>query len=331
MLKRISLKMSTAATSEISKTEVSVLSSSEPSPPIAEKDDQSSVTYEKSVSVKSPRLRDGVQTFTETEKVTWHLASGKKRTCFVEPKFDLKAIKVVSFDLDDTLWACEQVIEKAEAALHKHLNERGYKHMSEELRQPGLGRHQRAVLNAHPHKAHDVTFIRQKVIQSAADEMKVSDQTIVESAFQQFYHARTFHVSEHLFPGAVEAVARLKRIGLRIGTISNGNADVLKVPELAHFVEHHINPIIAGAAKPSRVPFDMLRELFGVEAHEILHVGDSLESDVNGAINAGMKACWVTIDPPETSDRPDVMRVMHVSELADLFEQVFGSVENMPS
>jgi len=183
------------------------------------------------------------------------------------------------------------------------------------------------VYSAHPQQSYDVTFVRRRVIRLAAEKCQVKDDTIIDTAFQQFYHARTFHVSEHLFPGAVDAVTRMKKLGLRIGTLSNGNADVFKVPELASLVEHHVNPEIAGAAKPSHIPFEALRKRFGdVLPSEILHVGDSIESDVQGALNAKMRACWVTLGKQYEKfekQHPEVLKVSHVCELADHFEEAF--------
>lgn len=290
------------------------------------------VSYKKSISQETVLDAKGnkVPRILQTEVVSWHChpetpkAKGTPRP-FVPPNLDLRKIKVVSFDLDDTLWACEQVIEKAEAAMIKHLNQMGYSHVADELKQPKLGQHQNAVMNSHPQHRHDVTLVRKRVIQRAAETRGVNDSKVWESAFEQFYHARTFHVSEHLFPGAVDAVSRIKRLGLRIGTLTNGNADVYKVPELAHLVDYHVNPMIAGAAKPHRIPFDMLREKFNVAPDEILHVGDSLESDVRGALNADMRACWVTTDNHRKFDKDDVIRITHVSELADLFEECLQS------
>jgi len=241
----------------------------------------------------------------------------RQRKCQV----DLSKIEVVSFDLDDTLWDCEPVIRKAEADMRSFLLSKGQKAMHEQLSQPNLGRYQKAVLEQHPQKAHDVTFLRKTVIKLVANACNVEDETIAELAFEHFYNARTSHVSQHIFPGAVEALKRLKDLGLRIGTITNGNAVVPRIPEIAPFVEHHVNPELAGAAKPSKEPFEVLRQLFGdVPADRILHVGDSFETDVGGALNVGMKACWITSNPLQFENE-NVLVVPHVSDLADMFER----------
>jgi putative hydrolase of the HAD superfamily len=49
-----------------------------------------------------------------------------------------------------------------------------------------------------------------------------------------------------------------------------------------------------GALKPSPVVFEALRDALGVEAGEILYVGNSLRSDIVGAHNAGMKTAWLS-------------------------------------
>lgn len=238
---------------------------------------------------------------------------------------DLRKIKIVSFDLDDTLWDCDSVISKAEASLQQFLAQKGHHRVVEHITQPQVKVYQNKVYSMHPTQSYDVSFVRRQVLRLAAEACEIEDhESFVEEAFQHFYHARTFHVSEHLFPGAVEAVARLRRLGLRIGTITNGNADVTKVPELGPLVEHHVNPMMAGAAKPALGIFECLRSKFkNIQPDEILHVGDSYESDVRGALRAGMSACWVNVhgEPvPEEDEDKAILTIRHVEDLADMFE-----------
>ena len=172
------------------------------------------------------------------------------------PCFDLKKIKVISFDLDDTLWHCEPVIRKAELEMQNFLQEIGKEVMRKEVTRPNLDLHEKRARQNFPSKIYDVTFMRRKALEYAAKTCKIDlTDEIVDQAFQKFYTARTSHVSEHIFPGVIEALERLKTLGLRLGTISNGNAQVFKIPEIAPFIEHHVNPEIAGSAKPlERVP-----------------------------------------------------------------------------
>ncbi len=48
-----------------------------------------------------------------------------------------------------------------------------------------------------------------------------------------------------------------------------------------------------GALKPSKYPFGVLAEKLELENHEILYVGNSIRSDIEGGNNAGMKTAYI--------------------------------------
>jgi HAD superfamily hydrolase (TIGR01549 family) len=85
---------------------------------------------------------------------------------------------------------------------------------------------------------------------------------------------------------------RRLRMRYRIFALSNGNADLGRCG-IAHFFEGHISAQSAGVAKPDSRIFARLAAAAGVDAADILHVGDDPVADVSGAINAGMRAAWV--------------------------------------
>lgn len=49
----------------------------------------------------------------------------------------------------------------------------------------------------------------------------------------------------------------------------------------------------AGAYKPRGELFELALKSVGINAHEAVHIGDSLSSDVKGAIAAGINAVWL--------------------------------------
>jgi putative hydrolase of the HAD superfamily len=81
----------------------------------------------------------------------------------------------------------------------------------------------------------------------------------------------------------------------RLFALSNGNADLERCG-IAHWFEGHITAISAGAAKPDIRIFTRLLEAAGVQAGEVLHIGDDPHLDVIGATQAGMQAAWLNRD-----------------------------------
>ena len=74
-----------------------------------------------------------------------------------------------------------------------------------------------------------------------------------------------------------------------------------------------------GAIKPTGEFFGYMMERLGCEAGECLMIGDSLSSDIAGAKNAGMDACWYNPKgkPLTGSAAPDHV-IGRISELAEI-------------
>jgi putative hydrolase of the HAD superfamily len=119
-------------------------------------------------------------------------------------------------------------------------------------------------------------------------------EALADQAFEVFYAAR----NRVTFYDDVEpALRRLKR-RYRLFALSNGNADLQRTG-LAELFDGHVTAISAGAPKPDARIFANLRELAGVDAAQILHVGDDPHADVVGATQAGMQAIWMNREARE--------------------------------
>ncbi|HEX3913912.1 MAG TPA: HAD-IA family hydrolase [Steroidobacteraceae bacterium] len=198
----------------------------------------------------------------------------------------MNAPSVLSFDLDDTLWAVEPVILAAEAAmlawLRAHHPEVVQNHDRESLRAMRA-----RVARQHPERNHDMTFVRRR----ALAEMFAAaghDARHADRAFEVFYAERN---RVQLY-GEVEAALGRLSARYRLFAVSNGNAD-LKRCGIAHWFEGHITAISAGAPKPDIRIFARLLDAARVDAACVLHVGDDPQLDVVGAMRAGMQAAWL--------------------------------------
>ena len=86
----------------------------------------------------------------------------------------------------------------------------------------------------------------------------------------------------------------------------------------------HVDHIIIGGEEPEQKPavsiFEKALRLAGCEAHEAIHVGDSLASDIAGAHNSGITSVWVQHQQPldaELGIDPH-HSVMHPDEIPEL-------------
>src|ERR1700733_10948602 len=196
---------------------------------------------------------------------------------------------VLSFDLDDTLWAVEPLILNAEAAMLAWLREHHpllmHGHDRESLRAMRA-----RIAGEFPERSHDMTFLRHRALAqmfAAAGH----PESHADEAFEVFYAARN---RVKLYDEVEDSLKRLSA-RYRLFALSNGNADLQRCG-IAQWFEGHITAISAGAAKPDIRIFTRLLDAAGVQAGQVLHIGDDPHLDVMGAAQAGMPAVWLNRD-----------------------------------
>jgi len=117
------------------------------------------------------------------------------------------------------------------------------------------------------------------------------------------------------FPDVVPALRDLRARGTRLVVVSNWDCSLpewLEGAGLASLLDGTVSSAAAGEPKPGPAAFTAALALAGVAAGEALHVGDSLDADVEGARGAGIRAVLLARD----GDRPEGVEA--VSSLAEL-------------
>lgn len=122
------------------------------------------------------------------------------------------------------------------------------------------------------------------------------------------------------YADSATALRAFRAGGLRVVVASNWDCslpEVLAQARLLHLVDAVVPSAVVGAAKPDPALFDAALAAAGCEAGEALHVGDSLEKDVAGALAAGIAAVLVARDP-DAAAAPVPPGVPVVRSLVDL-------------
>jgi putative hydrolase of the HAD superfamily len=106
------------------------------------------------------------------------------------------------------------------------------------------------------------------------------------------------------FDEVPEVLRAARARGVRLVVVSNWDVslrDVLEETELAPLLDGVVTSAELGSAKPAGVIFARGLELAAVAAAEAIHVGDSVEHDVAGALAAGIEPLLVVRDgaPPD--------------------------------
>lgn len=195
-------------------------------------------------------------------------------------------IRVIGFDLDDTLWDIGPVIARANRILFDWLATR-YPRMTHGQTPESLHQRCLAFLRAHPEARHDLTAMRKAFLRELAQQADYAED-FVEEAFAIFYAARN---QVQLYPDVVPVLGKLARQYALIA-LSNGNACIERVG-LARYFRFALNAAEAGAGKPDPRMFQLALVRLGEPPQAMLHVGDHPEHDVLGAHNAGVRAVWI--------------------------------------
>ncbi|WP_207060557.1 HAD family hydrolase [Motiliproteus sp. SC1-56] len=227
-------------------------------------------------------------------------------------------IRVVTFDLDDTLWAVAPVIERANRELYTWLDEQAPL-FTRRWQPEDFDSLRREVVREHPEWAHSVTAIRLGVLRKglrASGYSPHDTEHLAEAAFTHFLNARNqVEFFQH-------ALAMLTHLGQRyqLGALSNGNADIEKVG-LGEYFDFCFNADQVGRAKPDPLMFEQMLRFTGAEPTEVVHVGDHPEHDILGAQNAGIHSLWVNFErQPWPGAKPPSLEVHCLSDIPAAIE-----------
>lgn len=144
---------------------------------------------------------------------------------------------------------------------------------------------------------------------------EITKPELKRTRFRKFFEAIGFEcnhdpltVNEHYLsllgeggntlPGAVETVKRLHAEGYELHIVTNGvaltQAKRLEKSGLLPYIGEVFVSETIGYQKPRKEYFDrVLDRISEKDKSRILVIGDSLTSDIKGAMNAGLPCCWL--------------------------------------
>lgn len=139
---------------------------------------------------------------------------------------------------------------------------------------------------------------------------------------QEYYfdHIHEFAVAG---PEQVAVVKKLRALGIKTAIVTNVSEDRFAFQRnkidsmgLTPLFDTIVLSGEAGVHKPDRRVFDLATQRLGVSNENCVFVGDNPDSDIVGAINAGMEAVWIDVwdDGDRFVGNPKVHRVKSVLE-----------------
>ena len=167
--------------------------------------------------------------------------------------------------------------------------------------------------------AGDLTTLRLRLWTQALETCGY-DVGLAPRVVERYLHHRVH--TARLLDGAFDLLEAL-RSSYKLAIITNGGGDIQRL-RLKHLgLDRYFDAVVTssdvgGAGKPDARIFGHALVMLGVEAGETWHIGDSLTSDVAGALNAGLQAAvWYNCTGAECTAE-DAQPHHQIASLSDL-------------
>jgi len=220
------------------------------------------------------------------------------------------------FDLDHTLWDFEANARATLLELHNALNlaERGVSDF--DLFHRNYLIHNEKLWGVYRKGLIKQDELRTKRMKLSLMDFKIADDELVKEMsvrFLELLPTRTI-----LFPGTIEILQYLKRKKYELHLITNGfeitQHSKLKYSGLSIFFKEIITSEVSNSLKPQKEIFEYAFRRTSAKPEESIMIGDSIEVDIVGAMNAGIDQVYVN----HLGIEPEVKPTYIVSELVEL-------------
>ena len=198
-------------------------------------------------------------------------------------------VRVIGFDLDDTLWAIEPIIRRANQTLFDWLDSR-YPRITRDHTPDSLHAVCLEYMRARPAERHDLTALRKDFLRHLGRQA-VYAEDFSEDAFEVFFQARN---AVEFFPEVENVLAALAS-DYTLAALSNGNACIERTG-LSRYFRLAVNAAEVGSGKPDPAMFHHALERLSCSPEAMVYVGDHPEHDVLGAQRAGVRPVWINRD-----------------------------------
>ncbi len=222
-----------------------------------------------------------------------------------------KRIKAISFDLDGTLVR----LAPPHITIKNFLSAHGLQKSAKEVFKALNSITGRIDMFKHLDAKSYYINLNKMILEALGIKEKIHELAV--SMYEKWFD----YANAELYSDVEEVLARLSRIGIMMGIISdNLSNEVQKVLEKEGVIEYFsviVTPDISGSFKPNKRIYEEFERRIGVHRSDILHVGDDLKRDYLGALNAGFNA--VLLDRSKRSF-VGVNKIHTLYELIELVE-----------
>lgn len=224
------------------------------------------------------------------------------------------------FDLDHTLWDFDTNAKVTLAELYEHFK------LQEIVLSPfddfyKTYLHHNAILWDRYHKGFITTEdLKWKRMWRTLVDFKIGDEVLAKEMSAKFLEI--LPTKKILFDYTTEILDYLLKKKYLLHLITNGFEKTqwskLNNSNLAKYFTHVITSEISNCIKPSKEIFEFAINRSGALIHESIMIGDNLDADIQGAINAGMDSIYVNHINAEVTIEPDIRPTYTIYNLREL-------------
>ena len=224
------------------------------------------------------------------------------------------------FDLDHTLWDFEANAKETLRDLYTayHLTQRGIQDFDAFVSKYSY--HNNRLWDRYTKGFIKQEELRWKRMWLALLDFKVADEKLAKQMSVAFLELLPY--KKNLFPYTVEILTYLKTKGYQLHLITNGFDAIqhskLSSSNLRHFFAEVITSENSNSLKPNRAIFDFAMDRCKAIHQECIMIGDNLDADIAGAMNAGLDTVFVNHLCIDAHVEPTYM-IHHLQELEAIF------------
>lgn len=234
----------------------------------------------------------------------------------------MKNITHIFFDLDHTLWDTEKNAKESLCELHKEIKIEEEYGIPFEVFHDTYQKHNDILWKKYAKHEVSKEEVRINRFKFSLEEFNIHNDHINEF-FASHFVTRT-PLKKNLIEGALDLMESIKG-KYELSIITNGFKEVqyIKMEEsgLRKYFNHIFISEEVGHNKPSPDIFKFAMNKSGADlAENCLMIGDSLEADIVGAVNAGMKAIYLCPEKTVNAQHEDYLIVKELLEIKNILK-----------
>ena len=201
---------------------------------------------------------------------------------------NFEGIKAITFDLDGTLWDFDEVMRSSVALALVELAEHDPIAASR-LDVDRIISVRDRIANELKTSVISLEKVRLEGFKQALRDVDRPNDDLAEHINKTYLHHRYSNIVP--FADVEPALTALRRC-FKVGALTNGNSYPKRVG-MGHLFDFAVLASEHGISKPDPRIFHVAVEMAECRPSELLHVGDDLGDDIEGASAAGVQSVWV--------------------------------------